>query len=399
MPRNPRRLTDEQRAQLTESIQKFNLVEIPVIDRDNTIIAGHQRVSILIALGRQDETIEVRMPSRKLTDAERREYNIRSNKNTGEWDTDILREDFSALELQSFGFSMPELKDLRIEVEPDVKQDEIPKPPRKVRTKVGDLYELGNHRLLCGDSRNAEHVKRLMNGKTAKLFATDPPYGVNYSRTKDGIPGSGFANQMAKWGDIQADKLKDLELQKFLEECFRVWLPYLERAAWYLWHAYQTQGFFAAAAAAADVIVHRQIIWAKPGFVLTRSGMYHWAHELCFFGWVRGNPPAWYGDKSQKTVWNFDRDRSAKIHPTQKPVELFAIPIKNHTKEGDIVAEPFAGSGSQLIAAEQLNRCCYAMEIEPKYCDVIVQRWVNFTQNEHIKLNGKKILWKGNSSC
>jgi DNA modification methylase len=374
-------------------------VEIPAIDTDNTVIAGHQRISVLIDLGRQNETIDVRIPSRKLTAAERREYNIRSNKNTGEWDLEILQEDFDHKELQAFGFSTAELEDLGFEltIDAEVKQDDVPEPPRNPRTKVGDLYELGNHRLLCGDSRNPEHVKKLMGEKKCRLFATDPPYGVDYSKTKNGIPGSGFENHTAHWGDMQADEPKDSDLQKFLEECFRAWLPYLERAAWYLWHAPLTQGFFSAmaAAAVADVILHRQIIWVKPGFVLTRSGMYHWAHEPCFFGWVRGNPPAWYGDKSQKTVWNFGRDtNSGKIHPTQKPVELFAIPIKNHTKEGDIIAEPFCGSGSQLIAAEQLNRYCYAMEIERKYCDVIVQRWVNFTKNEQIKLNGKKILWK-----
>lgn len=148
-----------------------------------------------------------------------------------------------------------------------------------------------------------------------------------------------------------------------------------------------TQGtFFAAAAAAADILIHRQIIWKKPGFVLTRSGMYHWAHELCFFGWRRGHQPPWYGPKNQTSVWELGRDADAGQHPTQKPVALFLPPITNHTLEGEAVYEPFAGSGSQFIAAEQTSRRCVGLEIEPRYCQVVIDRWEAFTGQTAVKV-------------
>jgi DNA modification methylase len=162
-------------------------------------------------------------------------------------------------------------------------------------------------------------------------------------------------------------------LQAFLEAAFRAWLPHLDHAGWYLWHAHMTQGFFAAAAAA-DVLIHRQIIWVKSGFNLTRSGMYHWAHEPCFFGWVRGQQPPWYGEKNQRSVWEIDRNPEKGMHPTQKPADLWHAPIQNHTKPGEVCAEPFAGSGSQFVAAEQTGRLCYGMEICERYVAIALER-------------------------
>ena len=180
------------------------------------------------------------------------------------------------------------------------------------------------------------------------------------------------------WGDMIGDSTTGAKLQEFLESVFRAALPHLDHAAWYVWHAHLTQGFFAAAAAAtaADVLLHRQIIWVKPHMVLTRSGMYHWRHEPCFYGWVKGQAPRWLGDKSSTSVWEIGQLRNRE-HPTQKPVELFAIPIRHHLLLGEIAYDPFLGSGTQLVAAEQLGRICYGMEIEPRYCDVTVRRYYN----------------------
>ncbi len=246
------------------------------------------------------------------------------------------------------------------------------------RVQPGELWLIdgGRHRLLVGDSTKAENVARVMDGEKAVLMNTDPPYGIDYSKLKDGIPDSGFANHQKKWGDVENDTLTDGDaLQAFLEEMIRVAVPHLrDDCAFYFWHPMLTQGTFFAAAAAADILIHRQIIWVKPGFVLTRSGMYHWKHELCFYGWRRGNPPPWYGDKSQVSVWELGRDNDSGQHPTQKPVELFARPIRNHAKRGEWVYEPFAGSGSQYIAAHREGVCCAGLELMPRYCEVVLAR-------------------------
>jgi DNA modification methylase len=212
---------------------------------------------------------------------------------------------------------------------------------------------------------------------------TDPPYGVDYAAVKNGIPRSGFRNIQERVGDIENDGLTDgPEFQAFLERAIKAALPVLtENPAFYLWHPMLTQGAFAAAAAAAAaaaVLIHRQIVWVKPHLILTRSGMYHWKHELCFYGWITGKRCPWYGDKSQVSVWEVGYDDRGE-HPTQKPVELFRRPILNHTKKGEACYEPFAGSGSQFIAAEDLGRKCFGLEISPRWCDAIVERWQDHT--------------------
>jgi DNA modification methylase len=220
-----------------------------------------------------------------------------------------------------------------------------------------------------------------MGGERAGLMNTDPPYGVDYAKLKKGMPGF---TSLDRDGPIENDELTDgPALQAFLESVIRVAVPHLtERPAFYLWHPMLTQGTFfaaAAAAAAADILIHRQIIWVKPQMVLTRSGMYHWKHELCFYGWIRGKQPPWYGDKCQVSVWELGETTRDRVHPTQKPVALFAPPMTNHTHEGDLCYEPFSGSGSQIIAGTQLNRRVFAMEVAPAYVDVCVARWEKFT--------------------
>ena len=268
---------------------------------------------------------------------------------------------------------------------PEVAQDDVPLPPKTAITKPGDLWLLGEHRILCGDSTKEDDVARLMNGERAGLMNTDPPYGIAYS--SEDLHPNGKKNQAA----IANDDLADEKLQQFLEKCFRAAAgnALLPKAAWYLWHAHLTQGFFAAAAAAANVVLHRQIIWVKPVLVFGR-GQYHWKHEPCFMGWVKGKQPPDYGagndERNQTTVWELQSisqlERKEFDHASPKPVELFTIPILKHLKAGEICYEPFSGSAPQIIAAEQLGRRCFAMEIEPRYIDVAVTRWE--------KLTGKK---------
>jgi DNA modification methylase len=275
-------------------------------------------------------------------------------------------------QLQAFLESLG--KEPEVTILPDADLDAVPEPPKDPITKPGDVIELGEHRLMCGDSTVITHVETLMAGKKAVLMNTDPPYGVSY------VENAKSKGQATGFGDIENDELDGEKLQQFLEEAIRSAIPFLsDTCAFYLWHPMLTQGTFfaAAAAAAADILIHRQIIWVKPSMVFGR-GDYHWRHELCFYGWRRGHRPPFYGERNQTTIWEAGREND-KIHPTQKPVALFEPPILNHTKRREVVYEPFAGSGSQFMAAEKHGRRCFGMELSPAYCDVIVRRWEEAT--------------------
>jgi len=242
---------------------------------------------------------------------------------------------------------------------------------------LGQVWELGEHRLACGDCTDRAVVERVMRGEKAGLFATDPPYGANAGNI-------GFTAQRDDVEAITKDDLEGLEMQAFLEEVFGTWIPYLkDDCAWYLWHPMLTQGYFAAAAAAADLIISRQIIWKKEQFIFGR-GDYHWRHELCFYRWRQGHRPPFYGERNQDTVWevSWGVKRSEIGHPTAKPPELFAKPMRNHCRRGDVCAEPFCGSGSQIIAAEGLGVRCRAIEISPAYVGICLQRFYDMTHSE-----------------
>lgn len=399
--RNARTHSPAQVAQIVASVREFGWTNPVLIDEAGGIIAGHGRVLAAQQMGVAEVPCLVLAG---LTPAQRRAYVLADNQlalNAG-WDEALLAQELAALEAVDFdldliGFGSAEID--RLLAWDDLEDDDeagggdggsgvVPIDERAPAiSQRGDLWLLGRHRLLCGDSAEAEDVARLFDGGArALLMATDPPYGVSHVATKDGIPGSGFADMSDRWEHIANDDLQDAALQAFLERVFAAAAAHAlaENAAWYLWHAHLTQGFFAAAAAAAaDVLLHRQIIWVKPSMVITRSGMYHWRHEPCFYGWRRGHPPPWYGEKNQTSVWEIGRDRDT-IHPTQKPVALWAAPIANHTRRGERIYEPFAGSGSQLMAAEQAGRACMAIELSPHYVDAIVRRWQGATGRQAV---------------
>jgi len=390
-PQNWRVHPKAQQDALGAVLDEVGWVQDVVVNRTTGhVVDGHLRVSL--AISRQEATVPVVYV--ELTPDEERLVlaTLDPLAAMATTDRDMLAELMAGIESQGAGIAdllagVAEANRLPIPAGAGLTDpDYVPEPPAEPRAKRGDLWLLGDHRVLCGDSTDAADVARLMGGERAILMNTDPPYGVAYTdATRVAAERAhGRPARMPKWEDgIENDERLNEDIEPFLEACFRTASAeaLLPDAAWYLWHAQLTQAFFAAAAAAAAaLLIHRQIIWVKPS-LLFGFGDYHWRHELCFYGWVQGNRPPFYGERNQTSVWELRNETSngERVHPTQKPVELFLIPLRNHTREGDICYEPFAGSGSQIIAAEQLGRRCYGLEIEPKYVDVIVARWEAFT--------------------
>ena len=379
---NPRKHDKKQFAELSKSIEKFDLADPIIINADNTVIGGHLRIRALTAQGTR--TIEVRVPDRQLTDQEEKELNIRLNKNQGEFDLELLA-NFDDSFLKDIGFDSAEL-DTILTYRPETgmtDDDDIPETAESV-CKTGDLWQLGDHRLLCGNSMKKEDVDKLMDGKLANLVSTDPPFGVNY--TGDDRPQGG-----KDWKNLFHDVgIQDYErfLREFLACATANANP---NAAWYIWHAEKTRHILYKALEDSGILVHQTIIWKKPRWIPTHT-VYNRQYEPCLFGWKKGFKPVTYVEhKYLSDVWDvfYDDGKKASVgkdHPTQKPVELFEIPIMAHTQREDVCLEPFAGSGTQFIAAEKTSRICYGTEIEPHFCDVIIKRWETFTGKKAMKI-------------
>lgn len=405
-------MTEDQVKQLTKSIETFNLVEIPVIDLDGVLIAGHQRCKIMQLLGRGGETTDVRVPNRKLTDKEFKEYNVRSNKNTGEWDDELLAALFDEQELRDIGFSDLELGMFAFDDPNEADDDIVPELPDEPVSAYGDLYELpGGHRVLCGDSTKKEDVERLMNGIQADMVFTDPPYNVDYS-------GKGKNTQEG----ILNDNMGKEEFTTFLTEVFKRYEELSKNeAAWYVFHSPKTQDQFKDAINKTKWQVKNQIIWNKPNAGMGMNE-YRQKHEPMFYCGTEN--VSFYGDRTGTTVWDFHKeiddivkwaqtiqnaDKTGKttiwtmkrepvgdyVHPTQKPVELIEHTIRNSSKNGQLVADLFLGSGATLIASGKKGRVCYGMELDPKYVDVAIKRFCDYTKGYKIIKNGQEIEWNG----
>lgn len=391
--RNSRTHSPEQIAQIAASLREFGFTNPVLIDEAGGIIAGHGRVLAAQSLGMAGVPC-LRLTG--LTDSQKRAYVIADNKlaeNAG-WDEALLAAEIQALQGMDFdidliGFNTEDLTAMLDGMGQDegrgeglTDPDDVPPEPVVPVSKLGDVWLLGKHRLMCGDSTSALDVAQLMNGEKAVLMQTDPPYGVAYDNAER--PNPGVAKPRVAKPRVANDELTSgPAMQDFLEKMLIAAAPVMDgHAAYYFWHPMLTQGTFVAAAAAAGILIHRQIIWVKPGLLLG-WGDYHWKHELCFYGWKQGNRPPFYGPKNQHTIWEFGNvtqaERKEFNHATPKPVDLFAPPIENHTKPRQIMYEPFSGSGPQIIAAEKLGRRCYAMELSPQYVDVAVTRWQNYT--------------------
>lgn len=361
---NPRQLTKKQYNDLKKSISKFSYAEIALINTNNTIVAGHQRLKILKELKGSDYVVDVRVPNRELTKEEFDEYLIRSNKNIGEWDWDILANDFEIDDLKDWGFEDSEFgfgfEDEEEETEGD---DETPEPPEEPITVKGDLYELGTHRLVCGDSFVITDVEKLMDGKKADMVFTDPPYGI------DVVGGAG----RVKAGEYRAVIGDDEDYNpSHIFACF-------PDAKYILWGAnYYSDKL---------TVGGRWFVWDKNrGEGTTFSD--------CELAWsnIKGIVV-----KKYKVTWdgmNREGESGKRVHPTQKPVLLSAKMLTDFHHE-KVIVDLFGGSGSTMIACEKTNRDCRMMELDPKYCDVIVKRYIDFCMTNNrpfsVKRNGKDI--------
>lgn len=379
---NPRKITPERLEKLKKSLEKFNLAEIPAVNTDNVIIAGHQRVKVLMELNKGEELIDVRVPNRTLTDQEFKEYNITSNISVGYWDVDILEEIFSDIDLFELGLDIDNIelpddllpKDLMTEEEQDVDVT----PPVEPITELGDIYEFRSlqknlvHRVLCGDSTKAESYNLLLRGILIDLVVTDPPYNVNYQGgTKEKLT-------------IKNDSMDKDSFFNFLFDFYsELFQNIKEGASYYIFHADTEGASFRKALTDAGFKLSQCLIWLKNSIVMSRQD-YHWKHEPILYGWKEGKAHQWYSDRCQSTVLEFDKPLRNAEHPTMKPLEIIKYLLKNSSKQGDIVGDLFSGSGSTLIACEQTWRQCYAMELDERYTDVNVRRWVKYMRDNDL---------------
>lgn len=309
-----------------------------------------------------------------LTDEQVRKLRNLDNKlNESEWDLDLLKDDILGLDFDGFdidwGIEEEAITDIVEDDPPEVDEENEP------ITHLGDIWQLGEHRLMCGDSTDAGTVAILMNGKKADLLLTDPPYNVAYEgKTKDALT-------------IQNDKMGSSQFKEFLTDAFSAAVAVMtEGGAFYIWFASREHCNFENALNEAGLQVRQELIWKKNTMVLGRQD-YQWKHEPCLYGWKDGAAHNWYSNRSQTTVLEFDRPQRSEDHPTMKPVELFAYQIQNSTKKSDIVLDLFGGSGTTIIACEQTGRIGYCMELDPKYCDVIIKRYENLTGNKAVKIS------------
>ncbi|HOX27410.1 MAG TPA: DNA methyltransferase [Candidatus Krumholzibacteria bacterium] len=408
---NPRRISDDALRGLRGSVERFGLVE-PVVwnRRTGRVVGGHQRLRVLQQLG--ESTTQVVVVD--LDETEEKALNIALNNPAiaGEFTPDLhrlLAEINAALpeltELLRFDDLAEQTRKLLAELTPEdglTDPDDVPEPPETPVTQEGNLVVLGAHRLVCGDSQDPAVLARLMDGAKAALYATDPPYGVGYDGTshpqnqRDKEAGRARGSQNRDWSgdyeDLDAwDHFEDHDqFDRFLVAVFRAALVHVEEAAaWYCWHASATADSFRRAWEAAGIRYHQTITWVKPTFVLGFA-MWNYRSEPCLMGWRQGHKPAAFPvADEQSNVWEVDWEGKARctdgIHPTQKPVRLFELPMLKHTRPGDVCLETFAGSGSQLIAAERLGRRCFAVERNPRFCDVIVARWEQFTGQRAVR--------------
>lgn len=391
---NARTHSKDQINKLRSSLREFGFINPILIDKDYNILAGHGRV-----MAAREEGIK-EVPCvlvEHLTEAQKKAYILADNRLAMDagWDDELLALELENLKELDFdidftGFDAAEIDELFSNIhDKDVQDDDFDVESAledEPISKQGDIWLLGRHRLICGDSTKAETYEKLMDGKKANLCVTDPPYNVNYT--------AGSENERK----IKNDNMEDKNFYEFLLASFKnIFNSLDDGAAAYIFHA-DTEGLnFRKAFKDAGFHLANVCIWAKQSLVLGRSD-YQWQHEPILYGWKPTGKHRWYADRKQTTIWNFDRPTKSELHPTMKPVPLVAYPIQNSSMSNCIVLEPFAGSGSTLIACEQLGRICYAIELDEKYADVIVKRYIEYVDSyEEVFLirDREKVPYKG----
>ena len=384
-PRKKLKAGDKEYEKIKNSILEFGYVEPIIVNYDMTVIGGHQRLTVLKDLGYTEvQCVVVHIKDEHKVKA----LNIALNKITGAWNEQLLADLLVDLQSVDFntdltGFEAPEIEQLFSKVHnKDIKEDdfdveeELKNPPI---SRKGDIWLLGRHRVICGDSTLPETYTKLMEGRKANLVLTDPPYNVNVEETA---------------GKIQNDNMPDEDFYKFLFAAFVNMEQNMENdASIYVFHADSKGLIFRQAFHDAGFYLSGCCIWKKNALVLGRSP-YQWQHEPCLFGWKAGGKHQWYSDRKQTTIWEYDRPKSSKDHPTMKPVALMAYPIQNSCMSNCIVLDPFLGSGSTLIACEEIGRICYGVELDEKFCDVIVKRYLEKAGSDdlvYVLREGEKI--------
>ncbi|WP_029948713.1 site-specific DNA-methyltransferase [Parvimonas micra] len=385
--------TDEQIEQICNSIREFGNNDPIAIDENNVIIEGHGRLYALKKLNYEEVDV-IRLTH--LNEQQKKAYILAHNNLTMTTGFDLEKlqiemEGIIDFDMSEFGFEPFEPLNGIEETEEQLEEvlSNIEKDENELKIQRGDIFRLGKHTLMCGDSTDTESVKFLTGGGTVNLVVTDPPYNVNYEEKAKHIA-KNKSNQRISNGvhtNIENDNMTKEEFFYFLEKVYKNMLEVLEKGgSYYIWYATSETINFLQALKDAGSDFRQILIWNKNNIVLGRQD-YQWKYEPCIYGWKEGAPHNWYSDRKQTTVLDFNKPLRSLEHPTMKPVDLFKYLIENSSKEGDKVLDLFGGSGTTLIACEELNRECYMIEYEPKYVEVIIKRWENLTGEKAIKIN------------
>ena len=423
-PHNPRVLRDDKFQKLKQSIQEFpkmlSLRPI-VIDENNVVLGGNMRLRALQDLGFTDIDDSCVKYAKDLTEEEKKRFIIADNVAFGEWDWDTLANDWDVADLEAWGLEIPNFDEEPEQLEASEDDYDVPEGGMETDIVIGDLFEIGEHRLLCGDSTDASDVAFLFDGKLADMVMTDPPYNVDYSSKNKMLNYSDKGNKIQD--DIENDKMDDNLFDNFIFEFYKNFKDITkEGGSWYVWSpAGNTETKFRNQWNESGLLLKQCLVWVKNNFVLGRQD-YQWKHESCLYGWKEGAAHYFIDDRTKKTViedeldykklsksellnilkemlsdkiktsvLKIDKPMRNDLHPTMKPILLLAPLIENSSRVGEIVADGFLGSGSTMVAAHQLKRRCYGMELEPKYCAVIIDRMKKLDPTLIIKRNGVEV--------